>query len=82
MTILADEYMEFNALRNSVDDFDLGRQTHVNDITSNMRDYVEVCLDWRQMGVGGYDSWGAVPDDYAMIPAGENHEWGFTIIFP
>ena len=82
MTILADEYMEFNALRNAVEDFDLERQTHVNDITSNMRDYVEVCLDWRQMGVGGYDSWGAVPDDYAMIPAGENYEWGFTIIFP
>jgi len=82
MTILADEYMEFNALRNSVEDFDLGKQKHVNDITSNIRDYVEVCLDWRQMGVGGYDSWGSLPDDYAMIPARDNYEWGFTIIFP
>jgi beta-galactosidase len=82
MSILADEYMEFNALRNSVEDFNLGKQKHVNDITSNIRDYVEVCLDWRQMGVGGYDSWGSLPDDYAMIPAGENYEWGFTIIFP
>lgn len=82
MIILADDYMEFNTLRNSVEDFDLGKQSHVNDITSNIRNYVEVCLDWRQMGVGGYDSWGSLPDDYAMIPAGENYEWGFRLIFP
>ena len=33
------------------------RQTHVNDIP--VRDCVEVCLDYRQRGLGGYDSWGA-----------------------
>ena len=36
------------------------RQTHVNDIP--VRDFVEVCLDYRQMGLGGYDSWGKRPD--------------------
>ena len=82
MTILADEYMEFNALRNSIEDFDLGKQSHINDITSNIRDYVEVCLDRCQMGVGGYNSWGALPDDHAMIPANQTYDWGFTIIFP
>ena len=35
------------------------RQTHVNDIP--VRDFVEVCLDYRQMGLGGYDSWGQAP---------------------
>lgn len=29
--------------------------THVNDITP--RNFVEVCIDMKQQGVAGYDSW-------------------------
>lgn len=35
----------------------LRRQTHINDYVE--RDFVEVCVDYAQSGVGGYDSWGS-----------------------
>lgn len=54
------------------------RQTHVNDITP--RDFVEVCVDMKQMGVGGYDSWGAMPDSQYLIPANQEYRWGVTIV--
>ena len=53
------------------------KQTHVNDITP--RDYVEVCIDMRQTGVGGYDSWGARPAEKYTLFADRNYEWGFTV---
>lgn len=91
LRITSDKTFGFNALRNSVEDFDseettnrprqwnnfsaeeianrseakakdvLRRQTHINDITP--RDFVEVCVDMQQQGVGGYDSWGAWPEN-------------------
>lgn len=54
------------------------RQTHINDIS--LRDYVEVCVDMKQMGVGGYDSWGAMPDSQYLIPADREYKWGVTIV--
>ncbi len=54
------------------------RQTHINDITP--RDFVEVCVDMKQMGVGGYDSWGAIPDPQYLLPANKEYQWGFTIV--
>lgn len=39
---------------------------HVNDIVP--RDFVEVCVDMKQQGVGGYDSWGAHPEPFHQIP--------------
>jgi len=107
LEVRADSLIEFNALRNAVEDFDgeeavnrpyqwrnltpadkqhdeakarnaLARQTHINDITP--RDYVEVCLDLRQRGVGGYDSWGSQPEPEHMIPANREYRWGFTLI--
>lgn len=107
LTIYADKTIGFNALRNSVEDFDgeeathrdyqwqnrneeerkhdvatarniKPRQTHINDITP--RNFVEVCIDMKQMGVGGYDSWGAIPDPQYLIPANQEYKWGFTIV--
>ena len=107
LTIYADNTVGFNALRNSVEDFDSEnavnrdyqwnnrnaeelkhdistaknikpRQTHINDITP--RDFVEVCVDMKQMGLGGYDSWGAKPDPQYLIPANREYKWGFTIV--
>ena len=54
------------------------RQTHINDISP--RDFVEVSIDMKQMGVGGYDSWGAIPDPQYLIPANQEYKWGFTIV--
>jgi len=101
------ETFGFNALRNSVEDFDaeeatqfeyqwnnysqaeidnrdyqqaknvLRRQHHINDIVP--RDFIEVCIDMKQQGVAGYDSWGARTQPGFTIPANENYEWGFII---
>lgn len=54
------------------------RQTHINDITPE--NFVEVCIDMKQMGVGGYDSWGAIPDSQYLIPANQEYRWGVTIV--
>ena len=107
LAIYADQTLGFNALRNSIEDFDgeeathrdyqwnnrdaeelkhdistarnlKPRHTHINDIEP--RDFVEVCLDMKQMGVGGYDSWGAQPDPQYLIPANKEYKWGFTIV--
>lgn len=108
LKIVADSLIEFNALPNSIEDFDsqeatnrpyqynngadkspekrteeimknsVRRHTHINDITP--RDFVELCLDYRQQGVGGYDSWYSLPDSEHLIHANTPIKWGFTII--
>ncbi len=108
LEIRADSLVGFNALRNSVEDFDseeaigrpyqwnnftpgevadhderkakdrLRRQTHINDVSP--RDFVELCIDMRQQGVAGYDSWGDRPLPEHTIPANRRYKWGFTMI--
>ena len=106
--IEADNLIGFNALRNSIEDFDdeeqvglprqwnnftpeevanhdeekaknvLRRQTHVNNITP--RNFVEVCVDLKQEGLAGYDSWGSRPEPAYSLPANREYKWGFTLI--
>lgn len=108
IAIVADDLMEFNALRNSVEDFDgegevasahpyqwnrhfpdekqdnaaaygvKPRHTHINDIQP--RDYVELSLDYRMMGLAGDDSWYSRPYPPYMIDASKDVRWGFTIV--
>lgn len=97
----------FNALRNSVEDFDAQesdapyqwrnmsasevanrdestavnktrKQTHAKDIKP--RDFVEVCLDMRQQGVAGYDSWGDRGVAESRIFSDEDYVWSFTMV--
>ena len=56
----------------------LRRQHHINDVTP--QNFVEVCIDLRQQGVGGYDSWGSRPDPQYTLPANKDYKWGFTIL--
>ncbi len=56
----------------------LRRMHHVNDIIP--RDFVEVCVDMKQQGVGGYDSWGSRPEPHYQIPANHEYDWGFTLV--
>lgn len=113
--VVADSTIGFNALRNSVEDFDAEenknrpyqwnnfypdevgdksyeirrngwesaenrqpRQTHINDIVP--RNYVEVCIDMKQQGVAGYNSWGDRPLPQYSIPANRDYRWGFTLV--
>lgn len=107
LLIEANNTIGFNALRNSVEDFDcqesdadyqwrnmspdeianknpeeakdvLRKQTHEYDITP--RNFVEVCVDMKQYGVAGYNSWGARPEPEYSIPANQEYNWGFTLI--
>jgi beta-galactosidase len=107
LLIEANTTIGFNALRNSVEDFDcqestadyqwrnmspkeiadknpeeakdvLRKQTHEYDIVP--RNFVEVCVDMKQYGVAGYNSWGARPESEYTIPANQEYDWGFTLI--
>ncbi len=108
LLVVADSTIGFNALRNTVEDFDSEdavdkpyqwnnfsseeiaarkdedarnrkpRQTHINDITP--RNFVEVCVDLKQQGVAGYNSWGAAPLAQYTLPANRNYKWGFTLV--
>lgn len=108
LMIKADETIGFNALRNTIEDFDseealphprqwsnfspeeianhdeeaaknvLRRMHHINDITP--RNFVEVCVDYKQQGVAGYNSWGDRPEPIYTLPANKEYNWGFTLI--
>jgi beta-galactosidase len=106
LLIVGDHPVEFNALRNAVEDFDseestapyqwhnfskeeilnrnevkaknvLRKHTHAIDIVP--RDFVEICLDHRQQGVAGYNSWGDRPIKSALLYADQEYIWGFTL---
>ena len=82
MDIVAEPLMEFNALRCSVEDLDnhpaTGVHKHINDIP--VRDFVEVCLDYKMTGVGGYDSWGSRPEPARSLMSDQDYAWQFTIV--
>ena len=46
---------------------DLEKATHIHELPR--RDFVTVNLDYKQMGVGGDDSWGARPHPEYTLPA-------------
>ncbi len=56
----------------------LRRHTHINDISP--RNFVEVCIDMKQQGVAGYNSWGDRPLPEYTLPANKDYEWGFTLV--
>ncbi|MEG1607687.1 MAG: glycoside hydrolase family 2 TIM barrel-domain containing protein [Mucinivorans sp.] len=56
----------------------LPKQTHLNDVPA--RDYVELNIDGRMMGLGGDDSWGSRPEKEHTISAADDFTFGFTII--
>ena len=68
----------FSAHFNTVDDFDAGetRTGHLFDVKRRPNVYIN--LDYKQMGVGGNDSWGARPLPQYMLPAGE-YEYSWII---
>jgi beta-galactosidase len=62
-----------------MEDFDDGEkkdQRHINDIVPG--DFVEWCIDYKQMGIGGDNSWGAMPLPKYMLYPGE-YSYEFVI---
>ena len=69
-----------SALQNWPEDFDPGiskKYRHTNDITPN-RDEVILSVDLAQRGVGGDNSWGALPHEQYRLKAKE-YNYGFVI---
>ena len=82
MDIVGAPTLEFNALRCSVEDLDnnpaTGIHKHINDIP--VRDFVEVCLDWKMSGIGGYDSWGSRTEKERSLWSDTDYAWSFTFV--
>ncbi|WP_438863868.1 glycoside hydrolase family 2 TIM barrel-domain containing protein [Neptunicella sp.] len=71
--------IDFSAHHQLSEDFDPGinkAQRHYTDIVK--RDLVEVLIDYRQNGLGGNDSWGAMPIDKYILKA-EPYSYRFMI---
>ncbi len=84
LLIEADSLLEFNALNNPIEDFDAGPDKDANlrhTIDIVPKDLVELNIDYKMMGLGGDNSWGATPHkQYTLYPSAKNFEYGFTII--
>ncbi|KAK8842481.1 hypothetical protein M9Y10_026069 [Tritrichomonas musculus] len=107
------EVFEFNALRNTVEDFDDEEQTelqrqwknfedcfhrpertcnhnenaaknknrrqhHINHVIP--RDFVEVNIDFRMMGLAGFNSWGDTPLPEYTLPSNRDYSYSFNMI--
>jgi beta-galactosidase len=62
----------FSVLPYTIENLDQGvkkNYKHTCDLVPE--DFYEVMIDYRQMGVGGDDSWGARPHSQYQIPAGK-----------
>jgi beta-galactosidase len=55
---------------------DLEKATHINELPT--RDFITLNLDYKQMGVGGDDSWGARPHPEYTLPA-KSHAYRFRL---
>ena len=79
--VCSPQYFEFNALHNTIEDFDcdiLGTvKKHTYDIKP--RELVELCLDYRHRGVGGTDSWGEPPLKKYIISARRQYQYTFIL---
>lgn len=58
--------------------FQLRRQTHLCDVP--VRDYTELCIDYRMTGIGGYDSWGSLPEEDCMLRTRDSYAYAFTLV--
>ena len=77
--ITAPSYFGFNAHHQYNSDFDAGNkkmQRHTTDIKK--RDFVNINIDDAQMGIGGDNSWGAMPQKKYQIKP-KNRSYTFTI---
>ena len=77
--ITAPKYFGFSAHHQYNSDFDAGetkQQRHTTDIAQ--RDFVSINIDHEQMGVGGDNSWGAMPLKEYRITA-EKMSYSYTI---
>ena len=66
--------IEFSVLPYTVEDLTLESRGSKHPADIAKRDFVAVNLDYKQMGVGGDDSWGAKPHPQYLLPA-KDYSW-------
>lgn len=72
--------LSFSALHNPVEDFDPGEQKaqrHTTDVKN--RPHVYLNVDYKQMGVGGDNSWGARTHPEYLLSGGKTYSFGYMI---
>lgn len=77
ITFVADREMEINLSPYTADD--LENAPHIHELPESDTLYFRAV--GRQMGVGGYDSWGSHTLDEYKILSGEEYKYGFTVMF-
>ena len=72
--------LNFSTHHNSIQDFDYGSAKHRKHTTNiKKRKAVFVNIDYKQRGVGGDNSWGALPyESYRLFP--KNYKYGFVLL--
>ena len=76
ITFEADREMEINVCPWTA--AELENAPHTHELPESNKLYVRAIL--RQMGIGGYDSWGAHTLDEHKIFSGEEYKFGFSIL--
>lgn len=72
--------LHFSALLNPTEDFDPGKsktQRHTSDIVPGEHTYLNV--DYKQMGVGGDNSWGTRVHPEYILPGGRDYKYAYII---
>ena len=76
-------YMWHNTTPNEDHSIEAGRNIyrkhqHINDIP--VRDFAEVCVDYKMSGVGGYNSWGARTEPERCLWSDKEYSFHFCIV--
>jgi len=74
--IITGTSFEFSALRYSA--LEIGSKTHPYDLVKDASTIVNI--NYKQMGVGGDDSWGALPHDEFLIKPSKSYSYSYRII--
>lgn len=67
---------EFSALRYTIDE--MASKLHPFNLVKSLNTILNI--NYRQMGVGGDDSWGAKPHDEFMIPSDSSYRYSYRIV--
>ncbi|MDD5150837.1 MAG: glycoside hydrolase family 2 TIM barrel-domain containing protein [Flavobacterium sp.] len=79
LSVQSDELLSFTALHLLTEDLDDGLEKHQRNAADiKERDLTSLKIDFKQMGVGGIDSWSAWPmEKYQLLD--KNYQYQFTI---
>ena len=71
LMFVGDPLFSFSALPYTVQDLDYSASGHRHTVDLKRNEFIEVCIDLKQQGVGGNDSWGAKPLPEYRLPPGK-----------